>query len=322
MIIIVKSKNTPIYADAVKHLSPAVYILRLLLLFLTGYFLKSPSLAAESVKGALSVCAMGLIPSLFPFIVLVSMIISSGLSDKISDILGKPIAYIFGVDKDCACAIILGCLGGFPIGAVCTRELFASGKIEKSTAERLISFTNNASPAFCIGTLGLALFSDIGYGIRLYFCQLTAALIIGAVQRKPYKPSAHTPPERSTPPISDMLTAAVSEAGLTILKICSFAVFFAVVGDALAAVLSRFFGELAAALSTAFCELTLAGRRAAFLEVKTARLIVAFAVGWSGISVHMQCASVLSGSGIGMKRYYISKLCQGVICTLMMLVFV
>lgn len=322
MIIIVKSKKMTVYKDAVKHLSPTIYILWLLLLFLTGYFLKSPSLAAESVKSALEVCAMGLIPSLFPFIVLTGMIISSGLSDKISHILGKPVAYLFGVDKDCACAVILGCLCGFPIGAVCTRELFASGKIEKSTAERLISFTNNASPAFCIGTVGLALFSDIGYGIRLYFCQLAAALLIGTVQRKPYKQSTHTPSSRSTQPLSDMLSVAVSEAGLTILKICSFAVFFAVVGDALAAVCSRFFGELAAALSAAFCELTLAGRRAASLEMKTARLIVAFAVGWSGISVHMQCASVLSGSGIGMKRYYISKLCQGVICTLIMLAFV
>ncbi|MBQ8248965.1 MAG: hypothetical protein IJY93_03655 [Clostridia bacterium] len=306
-----------------KHLRTEIYILWLLILFLTGYFLKSPSLAAGSVKNALNVCAAGLIPSLFPFITLVNMITSSGLSDRISHILGGPLAYIFGIDRSSACAIILGSLGGFPIGAVCTRELYTSGRISKSSAERLISFTNNASPAFCIGTIGLAFFSDIGYGIRLYICQLVSAMLIGIIQRKPYREQEnHTPTAGQIPPLSDIMTNAVSSAGMTMLKICSFAVFFAVIGDALCLVCSRFFGDITAALSASVCELTLAGRRCVLLEKSAARLICAFAVGWSGISVHMQCASVLSGSGIGMKRYYICKLFQGIICTLMMLIFI
>ncbi len=323
MIIILKSKKKPLYKDIGKTLPLEIYILWLLILFLAVYFLKSPSLAAGSVKNALDVCAVGLIPSLFPFITLVNMTISSGLSDKISHILGRPLAYIFGLDKSCAYTVILGSLGGFPIGAVCTRELYRSGKIDKPSAERLISFTNNASPAFCIGTIGLALFSDIGYGIRLYFCQLVGAVLIGIIQRNPGgQRENHAQVSSATPPLSDILTHAVSDAGMTIFKICSFAVFFAVIGDAFCLVFSRFFGEIASALSASMFELTLAGRRCILLEAKPARLLCAFAVGWSGISVHMQCASVLTGSGIDMKRYYICKLIQGILSLFMMLAFI
>ena len=252
--------------------------------------------------------------------VTVNMIMSSGLSDIIARIFGKPIKYIFGISEDCACAVILGSLGGFPIGAVCTRELYDSGKIEKYTAERLITFTNNASPAFCIGTLGLTLFSDVGYGIRLYFCQLAAAFLLAIAQRQSISHQRTTLTNQTVQPISDILTSSVTKSGTDMLKICSFAVFFAVAGDALCIVAARFFGDYAAALSASLAELTLAGRRCAIIQTSTSRLLCAFAVGWSGFSVHMQCASVLSDSDIGMRRYYVCKLFQGILCSLFVLI--
>ncbi len=263
---------------------------------------------------------MGLIPSLFPFIVLVGMMTASGLSEKISLIIGKPLAFVFGLPSDCAYAILLGALGGFPIGAVCTRELYESEKIDKTTAERLITFTNNASPAFCIGAIGMTLFSDVGYGIKLYICQLTAAFLIGLLGRKKVPSRKNHTTDKPSTNTADILTGAVEKAGITMLKICSFAVFFAVVGDALCIVAERFFWGAAAALSASFVELTLAARRCALLDSSAAQLLCAFAVGWSGISVHMQCAAMLSGSDISMKRYYFCKLFQGILCTLLMFI--
>lgn len=323
MIIIIKSKNIRCRAVIQPPEYGVMYILWLLLLFLLGYFLKSPTLAADSVKSALHVCAMGLIPSLFPFIVLVNMMRTSGMSEWVSSTLGKPIAWLFGIDEQCAYAVVIGALGGFPIGAICTRELYMSGTIDKSSAERLLSFTNNASPAFCIGAIGISLFSDAALGVKLYFCQLACAVIIGIVQRRSYKPTQHIKKRIvSSPQISDILTRSVTAGGETVFKICSFAIFFAVVGDALCIVSNRFFGESAAAVSAAICELTLAARRCSELDGKAGYLLCAFAVGWSGISVHMQSASVLSKSGISMRRYFACKFCQGVLCSLMMLLLI
>ena len=312
IIVSVKKKHTRLP-------SPALTALWMLIIFLLFYFLKSPALAAESVRGALELCAMGLIPSLFPFIVLVSMFNSSGMSARFANIIGRPLGRLFGIDRSAASAILLGALGGFPIGAVCTRELYDSGALTSTDAERLLTFTNNASPAFCIGAVGLSLFGDIGFGVQLYICQLSAALLIGIVQRRRVTPSGVKPRCAANISVSDTVTSAIAGGGATMLKICAFAVFFAVVGDALCSVISRFFGDTSAALSAALCELTLAGRRCAALGGNIPRLICTFAVGWSGMSVHMQTASILSGSGLSMKRYYLCKLLQGLIGTALML---
>ena len=313
MIIIPKLKKRG-YAPS----SIAWAFFYMLLVFLLFYFLKSPALAAASVRTSLNICATGLIPSLFPFIVLVSMINMSGAASHISNIVGTPISRIFKLGKNTASAVLLGVLGGFPIGAVCARALYERGEISKSDAARLIAFTNNASPAFCIGTVGISLFGDVRFGVHLYFCQLAAAFIIGMLGKgRQTEPLNHSSPPHSKS-LSDVACAAISEGGVTMLKICSFAVFFAVVGDCMCLVISHFFGSTAAAVCVSFVELTLAAGKCAALGTDTARIFCAFAVGFSGLSVHMQTASVLSSSGIPMKRYYISKLFQGILSSLFM----
>ncbi|MBQ8551264.1 MAG: hypothetical protein IJ428_00460 [Clostridia bacterium] len=315
MIIIVSIKKKRIGTITTEAPRLDTAILWLLCFFLLGYFLRSPTLAAASVKSALGICASSLIPSLFPFIVLVGIMNGSGLSATVARLIGRPIGKLFGIREEAVYALLLGCVGGFPIGALCVRELYDSGTLEKCEAERLLGYVNNASPAFCIGTLGMSLFGSTAFGIRLFLCQLVAAFAVGLTQRRRISLPSHAsfkPPALST---SDTITNAVATGGLTMLKICSFAIFFAVLGDAACLVADRFLGGFAAALCASICELTLAGRRLAALSGIIPELLCAFAVGWSGISVHMQTASVLSGSGIGMKRYYISKLAQGILST-------
>ena len=308
MIIIVSHEKISARAP-----SAALSALWLLILFLLCYFLKNPSLAAASARTALEICAVGLIPSLFVFMVLVSLINASGFSTYASRLIGRPISFIFGIGENAATAVLLGALGGFPIGAACARSLYERGELSRDDGARLITFTNNASPAFCIGTIGTVLFCDVGFGVRLYFSQIFAAVIIGIAQRSRRKTERSGTIVPQIKSVSDVFTEAVSGAGITMLKICSFAVFFAVVGDALCKTVSHYFGSYSAAVCSAICELTLAARGCSALGSNAARLICAFAVGFSGVSVHMQVASVLSGTGISMKRYYICKLFQGVL---------
>ncbi len=319
VIIIVDIKKKP----AIKAVGTPRFdrvALWLLCFFLLGYFLRAPSLAAVSVKKALDVCATALIPSLFPFIVLVGMISGSGLSERIAAVIGRPVGMIFGIPDGAVSAVLLGCLGGFPIGAVCVRELYERGALSRGDAERIIGFVNNASPAFCIGTLGMSLFGSAELGVMLYLCQLAAALTVGLLGRRRHVSTAGAYVSR-TFSVADTVTQSVASAGLTMLKICAFAVFFAVLGDAVCMVAERFFGASAAAVCAAVCELTLAGRRLSTLSGMAPMVLGAFAAGWAGISVHMQTASVLSGSGIGMRRYYVSRLTVGGLSALYMLLW-
>jgi len=293
-------------------------------LFTLAYFLRSPELAAASVRAALTVCAAGLIPSLFPYIVLVGIMNSSGLSAKLSALIGKPFSFLFGITGAAANAFFLGAVGGFPIGAVCVGELYKSGAVTKEEAERLCAFTGNASPAFCIGSIGIALFGNAALGVRFYVCSLMSAVLVGIVLRigKARTGTPHLCAKRgsSRPPAADILTSAVTNGGLTMLKICAFAVFFAVIGDAACHVLQSLSGEFTAAVCASFFELTLAGRRCAALGTNASQVLCAFAIGWSGLSVHMQTAAVLAHSGIRLTKYTAGKLLQGLFCAVLFLI--
>jgi sporulation integral membrane protein YlbJ len=317
MIIIdaVKNKSSKVLIS-IKPVS-SVAIVWIFSIFLLGYFIKSPAACAESVKNALKVCAERLIPSLFPFIVLVGIIGSSGLSDAISSLFGSLFERIFGISRNAACAFLIGSIGGFPVGAIMARELFENNKISSDEAERLTAFSNNAGLAFCVGGIGSSLFNNTSVGWLIYLCQLSSAIIIGIAQNKTgsgitYR-AAKTNQRFGIGELLKQFSDSVAKGGLTMLKICSFAVFFAVVGDVLISVLNHYFGELSAALGASICELTLATRLASQLGRRTAIPICAFAAGFAGISVHMQVASALSGSRISMRRYFYSKCVQGII---------
>ncbi len=278
-----------------------------------------PRLAAESAKTALGNCAMGLVPSLFPFIAVVGIINSSGFSEILAKVFGKPVEFIFGVKRECISAIILGALGGFPIGAVCARELYLKGALTRDEAERLLSFTNNASPAFCIGTVGIAFFNSASFGIKLYVFQLVSAIIIGISGRKKTSEKRRQIYSRKPPKISELITKSVTDSGFTMLKICSFAVFFAIVGDVVCAVFEHHFGITVCTAVVSLFELTLAARRCVELG-SIGRLLCSFAVGFSGLSVHMQVASVVSDCPVSMTKYYLAKLIQGFMCMGFMLI--
>lgn len=294
-----------------------VGVLWTFIIFFAVYCLKSPAYAQGSVKRALETCAVSLIPSLFPFTAAIGIMNSSGLSAHISRLFGSITEKIFGVSQSSACAILLGAVGGFPIGAMCVRDLYSKGAVSKEESERLLCFTCNAGPAFCIGAVGGATFGDTVFGIKLYLCQLTSAFIIGILQRKKAVPRLGFSVSDKRRDLFGLICSSIQESGLAMLKICSFAVFFAVVGDAVYTVILKATGHTAAILSSSLFELTFAVSRASELPGKVAYLAAALAVGWSGLSVHMQTASILSGSGIGMKRYYISKAAQGLLTALL-----
>ena len=287
----------------------------ILALFLLCYFLRAPALASGSAREALAVCASGLIPALFPFLVLTGILNGSGMPEAAAALLGKPIGKLFGLPPAAAYPILMGALGGFPIGAVTTGELYERGALTAEEAERLCCFTNNVSPAYCIGGIGAALYGDAALGVRLYFCQLAAALLIGILQRKPCAGTVALPARR-TQPISVLITGAVTNAALTMLKICAFAVFFAVVGDALCLVLSSKIGEAGCTFAAALTELTLAVRRCAASGGSIP--LLGFAAGYAGLSVHMQVSAVLDGSGLRLNRYHACKLVQGIVTALLL----
>ena len=124
-------------------------------------------------------------------------------------------------------------------------------------------------------------------------------------------------PPQSARQILSAVSDSIAAAGLTMLKICAFAVFFGVVGELSAAALTRIAGHFGYAgdkLSAGFaclCELTLASRLCAELSPNLSIPLCSFAAGFAGMSVHMQIAAVVGE--IPLRRYFVAKTAQGVL---------
>ncbi|MDO4273293.1 MAG: hypothetical protein Q4D16_06480 [Eubacteriales bacterium] len=116
----------------------------LLLLFLLQYPQEALAASREGMKLWLNT----LIPTLLPFLILTGFLIHTDGIEKILSPLKKFWKKALGLSPQGAYAFLLGMLCGYPMGAKLASDLYRYGKISRREAEYLLTFCNNASPAF------------------------------------------------------------------------------------------------------------------------------------------------------------------------------
>ena len=119
-----------------------------------------PEVSAQAVRDAMLLCVQTLIPSLFPFFVLSSLLIACGASELLSALLSPLMRPLFGLSGAGAAALALGLCGGYPVGARTAAELVENGALSQEEGERLLAFCNNAGPGFLLGVCGAGVFSS------------------------------------------------------------------------------------------------------------------------------------------------------------------
>ena len=304
--------------DAVRFIFGAVSLVALFLI------IKNSDLAIDYMERGLKLCILSVIPSLFPSMVASELIVSSGAAEHIGGFLRKPFARLFGVGGDGASAFLLGMICGFPVGARAAISLYKRGRISCADFSRLICFSNVPSSAFVISAVGATLFGCREFGVVLYCITLSSALIIGLLLNALYGGAEESveeseralreveTDEKSSGGISSF-SRAVTSAANAMLGVCAFVVFFSVITGLLGNALEGL-GASQGAKAWMFALFELTGGVAASAGVKPialAVIIAAFAVGWSGISVHFQVASFCEGVDVRFGRYILSKLLHG-----------
>ena len=282
--------------------------------------LKFPEVSIEYINRGLKLCVSTVIPSLFPFMVVSELIVGSGFSESMGRIFKKPARLLFGISGEGASAFLLGTLCGFPIGTRVAISLYERGNISRDELSRLVCFSNNPSSAFVISAIGATLFGCREFGVALYFITIVSSLIVGMIQNL-LLPSDITvdtcksTKERKGQGGIAVFSEAVSSSALSMLKICAFIVFFSSFTGVVGVLLSHFgASQSARALLFSFFELTCGASEAAGIsEISVAVLVAAFAVGWSGLSMHFQMIGLCNGIRIPFTRYFLAKLSEGLL---------
>ena len=131
-------------------------MLGLALLCATLALMLYPQPAMEAARSGLRLCYNVIIPSLFPFFVLSSLVVELGLAGYLGRLLEGLMRPLFRVGGACASAVALGFIGGYPVGAKTAIGLYESGQCTRTEAQRLLAFCNNSGPAFILGVVGIS----------------------------------------------------------------------------------------------------------------------------------------------------------------------
>ena len=286
--------------DKIKYILSVVF-----LVLFTAYLRVLGGAAKEAARGGLDVCFGVILTTVFPFAVASRLLISSGVCTFLGRTLAKPLAYLLGLSPAGAGVFLLGLVGGYPTGADGASELYKNGLISKSEAEAVISYSNNATPAFMINFIGLQLGSR-KIGLIFYLINIGAALIWAFLLRKKTNPTYKT----AEKPLDFSFINAVKLCGGSILNVCFFIIVFSVISSVSSLLPAPFCSIL-----PPFAELTtgvVITSGAGYGARVTAALLCA-ASSFSGLCVMTQVISVSSSAKLGVKYYVFGKIFQAVL---------
>ena len=290
-----------------------------------------PGESMSAMKDGLQLCGNVILPSLFPFFVLSSLVVELGMSRYLGRLFQPVMAPLFRVNGACAAALALGFVGGYPVGARTAISLYQNGQCSKTEAERLLAFCNNCGPAFILGVVGTGVFGSGLAGLLLYLGHLSASLLVGLLFRF-YQPKegprrgASLQAQFQTARFPAAFTRSVTGALQSTLNICAFVLFFTVVIRVLtrsgllteaAETIAALFSPLgmdqvwARRLLTGLLEMS-SGVSSLTDGTLSGRLsMAAFMLGWAGVSVHCQVMAFLGDSGLSLRTYVAGKLLHG-----------
>ncbi|MGI6712566.1 MAG: sporulation integral membrane protein YlbJ [Bacillota bacterium] len=295
-------------------------------------------------------------PSLLPFFIMAELFTSLGIVHFISILLEPIMRPLFNLPGSAAFVVSMGYTSGFPIGAALTASLRSQKLCTRLEGERLISFTNNASPLFIFVAVAVGLFRQPTLGIILAIAHYGTNLFIGLVS----KYFTRNDPEKLNEqvnksnllirsleamfkaqkndgrPIGKLLGDAVSKSIISLTAIGGFIILFAViirllsllgVINVLVKILAFIFTplgfshDLISAFSTGFFEMTLGAKMASESSAPLQQQIIAASMilAWGGLSVHAQILSMISNTDLRFFPFIIARIAHMILSGLLVM---
>ncbi|MGE5415905.1 MAG: nucleoside recognition domain-containing protein [Acidobacteriota bacterium] len=305
------------------------------------FMITDPKTTLEYSKCGVLLWFNAVLPALFPFFVLCELMIPLGIVRLLGVMLDPIMRPLFNLPGESSFAVAMGFVSGFPMGAVLTRRLLDERLVTPGEAGRLVAFTNNASPLFILGYVGVGLFgsAEVGYLLAAshYLSNLMIGIYLGFQDRRGIntinKPDVameikeilrSTALSLKNPGL--LLGASITNALVNIAKIGGFVVVFSVITGLLSThgfipgigSILQFFGlsyTAGVGLGVGLFEMTLGAKslaqsQGAFLEQL---LAVSVVLAWAGLSIQSQILSIIAGSSIKFGPYFRARLMQPVI---------
>lgn len=290
--------------------------------FISGLFIFSTECKDGATNGVL-LCLGVLVPSLFPFFILSSFLAESEILDCLTPVLNPVAKLIMGTRGICLVPVILGVVGGYPVGARAISALYVKGSIDKKEADRLSCICCSAGPGFLVTFVGVSLLNSKEAGIILLSSQIISIAVLCVLSRFIFgkgETNNEKPLNKPKTSVCEALVSSVNTAVKSAAGMCGFVIAFSVICN----VLTEGFG-VSNALGKIFISTLEITTGVSMISGEVSLELLSALTGFGGICVHMQIFRELKGIEFSKVRFYIFRLIQSgislVSAKLLLLVF-
>lgn len=289
--------------------------------------LSNPEITVLGAKAGLNLWFNSVVPSLLPFLIFSNLLFEADAVSYLTALLSPLCRLLFSTSKDGSFAVISGFLCGFPMGSKSCLELVRHQKIKKEEAAYLVSFCNNASPAFVVSFLCHGIFlGEKGLMLPVLLSFYSAPLITGILLRfllrkqleKKDSLSQNSVSLHKSAPVFQFqyLDHAIMDAFQTIVRLGGYITFFAVLSAFIQS--AKLLPAPLRLFLTAIIELTtgasLLGKMQTSLKLRV--IAVCACVSFGSLSGFAQSYTLLKEGEIPARYYLPGKIISCLLCTL------
>lgn len=262
-----------------------------------------PSVALYSAQKGISLWASSVLPALLPFFICANFLSNMGAVRLL-----RPSVFPF----------VMSVVSGYPMGARIIGDMRKEKQISQTEAKRLISFCSTSGPTFMVGAVGVGMLGSTGAGILIAAAHYLGAILNGILYScffpKERASGSQTP--RKNQDLLELFTEAIISAFKSLAIILAYIVLFMFLTDLLhlGGAFSWIQSPALKALAKGFFEMTVgcgALSECAGLSLSWKCVLSTVVLSWGGLSIIGQSMSMLSGAGVGIPYFLLTKLTHG-----------
>ena len=285
------------------------------------FLLFNPSPALEASRQGLALWFDTLLPTLLPFLILSGFLVRANMADNLVSFISPVLKKIFHISPYGCYAMLIGFFCGYPVGAKVISDLVKEDKINTIEAQYLLSFCNNASPAFVITFLITEQLQKPSMLVPTLFFVYGMPLIWGIIQNPGYRKKLFSTQRHGLCPIKkapkaqinfELIDACILDSVITITKLGGYIVMFSIIARMTTYI--PLLSVTAKACITGITELT----NGIPYIVKAfpypySYLVLVTVTCFGGLSALAQTESVIRSAHLSLGKYFVSKVCIGIL---------